>query len=151
MKKRLLWIDVLRIIAIFSVIVMHVIGNTTYTLNVNNTIYNIINVILYSVMPLFVMISGILFLDKDINYKDYHFKKGELINCDGDDSMIRSEDILIGFLQIYNSKKKDIITLTDAMSLMVPYAIAFSILWLLIIIGFYIMGLPLGFNTGVML
>lgn len=59
--------------------------------------------------------------------------------------------ILIGFLQIYNSKKKDIITLTDAMSLMVPYAIAFSILWLLIIIGFYIMGLPLGFNTGVML
>ena len=74
MKKRLLWIDVLRIIAIFSVIVMHVIGNTTYTLNINNTIYNIINVILYSVMPLFVMISGILFLDKDINYKDL-FKK----------------------------------------------------------------------------
>ena len=74
MKKRLLWIDVLRIIAIFSVIVMHVIGNTTYTLNVNNTIYNIINVVLYSVMPLFVMISGILFLDKDINYKDL-FKK----------------------------------------------------------------------------
>lgn len=59
--------------------------------------------------------------------------------------------ILIGFLQIYNSKKKDIITLTDAMSLMVPYTIAFSILWLLIIIGFYIIGLPLGLNTGVML
>lgn len=59
--------------------------------------------------------------------------------------------ILIGFLQIYNSKKKDIITLTDAMSLMVPYTIAFSILWFLIIIGFYIVGLPLGLNTGVML
>lgn len=59
--------------------------------------------------------------------------------------------IFIGFLQIYNSKKKDIITLTDAMSLMVPYTIAFSILWFLIIIGFYIIGLPLGLNTGVML
>ena len=59
--------------------------------------------------------------------------------------------ILIGFLQIYKSKKKDIITLTDAMSLMVPYTIAFSILWFLIIIGFYIIGLPLGLNTGVML
>ena len=59
--------------------------------------------------------------------------------------------ILIGFLQIYNSKKKSIITLTDAMSLMVPYTIAFSILWLLIIIGFYIVGLPLGPHTGVML
>ena len=34
---------------------------------------------------------------------------------------------------------------------MVPYAIAFSVLWLLIVIGFYIIGLPLGINTGVML
>ena len=59
--------------------------------------------------------------------------------------------ILIGFLQIYNRKRKDVITITDAISLMFPYTLAFSILWLLIIIGFYIIGLPLGFNTGVML
>lgn len=58
--------------------------------------------------------------------------------------------ILIGFIQIYNKKKKTI-TITDALSLMVPYAIAFSVLWLLIVIGFYIIGLPLGINTGVML
>ena len=43
------------------------------------------------------------------------------------------------------------ITLTDAVGLMVPYTIAFSILWLLIVLGFYVIGLPLGFNTGVML
>jgi len=59
--------------------------------------------------------------------------------------------ILIGFLQIYNSKKRDVITVTDAMSLMLPYSIAFSILWLLIILAFYIIGLPIGFNAGVML
>ena len=59
--------------------------------------------------------------------------------------------ILIGFLQIYNKKKRDSIGITDAMSLMLPYSIAFSILWLLVLIGFYIIGLPLGFNTGVML
>jgi aminobenzoyl-glutamate transport protein len=59
--------------------------------------------------------------------------------------------ILIGFLQIYNSKKKDSIGLVDAMGLMAPYSIAFSILWLLILIAFYIIGLPLGFNAGVML
>lgn len=59
--------------------------------------------------------------------------------------------ILIGFLQIYNTRKKDSISLVDAMGLMVPYSIAFSILWLLILIGFYIIGLPLGFNAGVML
>ena len=59
--------------------------------------------------------------------------------------------ILLGFLQIYNTKKKDMITLTDGMSLMLPYTIFFSIAWLLIILAFYIIGLPLGFNTGVML
>ena len=59
--------------------------------------------------------------------------------------------ILLGILQIYNSKKRDVITLTDGMSLMLPYSVAFSILWLLIVLAFYIIGLPLGFNTGVML
>lgn len=59
--------------------------------------------------------------------------------------------ILIGFLQIYNTRKNDSISLVDAMGLMAPYSIAFSLLWLLILIGFYIIGLPLGFNTGVML
>ena len=59
--------------------------------------------------------------------------------------------ILLGFLQIYNSRKKDVITLTDGMGLMLPYAVGFSILWLLLILAFYIIGLPLGFNTGVML
>ena len=59
--------------------------------------------------------------------------------------------ILLGFLQIYNSKRRDVITLTDGMGLMLPYSVAFSILWLLIVLAFYIVGLPLGFNTGVML
>ena len=59
--------------------------------------------------------------------------------------------ILLGILQIYNSKKRDMITITDGMGLMLPYTVAFSILWLLIILAFYIVGLPLGFNTGVML
>ena len=58
--------------------------------------------------------------------------------------------ILIGFLQIYN-KKKEVVSLVDALSLVAPYSIAFSILWLLLLIVFYIIGLPLGFSTGVML
>ena len=58
--------------------------------------------------------------------------------------------ILMGFLQIYNNKKTTI-TLTDAVSLMIPYTIYFSVLWLLIILAFYIIGIPLGINTGVMI
>lgn len=59
--------------------------------------------------------------------------------------------ILIGFLQIYNNKKKDVIMITDAMGLMLPYTIGFSILWLLLILAFYLISLPLGIHTGVML
>ena len=58
--------------------------------------------------------------------------------------------ILMGFIQIYNRKRK-IITLPDAMSLMLPYTIGFTILWLLIVLAFYIIGIPLGIHTGVML
>ena len=59
--------------------------------------------------------------------------------------------ILIGFLQIYNKKKNDVITITDAMGLMTPYTIAFTITWLLIILGFYIIGLPIGIGVRPML
>ena len=59
--------------------------------------------------------------------------------------------ILMGFLEIYNSSKKDNVSVTDAMGLMLPYAIYFSIIWLLIILAFYIIGIPLGLHTGVMI
>ena len=46
------------------------------------------------------------------------------------------------------AKEKETITITDAMSLMIPYTIAFSIAWLLIILAFYIIGIPLGPGVG---
>lgn len=57
--------------------------------------------------------------------------------------------ILIGFLQIYNKRKNDTVTITNAISLMAPYTIAFSILWLTITIIFYILGIPIGLDTAV--
>lgn len=59
--------------------------------------------------------------------------------------------ILIGFLQIYNKKKDDTITISRAISLMTPYTIAFTILWLAIVIVFYTLGVPIGINTNVTL
>lgn len=59
--------------------------------------------------------------------------------------------ILLGFLQIYNTKKNKLVTITDGMGLMAPYAIGLGILWLVIVIAFYVLGIPLGMNTGVML
>ena len=59
--------------------------------------------------------------------------------------------ILIGFLQIYNKRKNDTVTITNAISLMVPYTIAFTILWLAITIIFYFLGIPIGISTNVTL
>ena len=55
--------------------------------------------------------------------------------------------ILLGFLQIYNKKKDDTVTLPNALSLMTPYTIAFTILWITIVICFYILGIPIGIGT----
>ena len=57
--------------------------------------------------------------------------------------------VLLGFLQIYNKKKDDTVTITRAMSLMFPYTIAFTVLWLVIVIAFYILGIPIGIGTNV--
>lgn len=59
--------------------------------------------------------------------------------------------IFIGFLQIYDKRKNDVISLTDAIGLMAPYAIAYVIVWFIIILAFYIIGIPIGIGTGVML
>lgn len=59
--------------------------------------------------------------------------------------------ILIGFLQIYNNKKEDTITISRAISLMTPYTITFTVLWLTIVIAFYFLGIPIGINTNVYL
>lgn len=59
--------------------------------------------------------------------------------------------ILLGFLQIYNKKKNDTVTISNALSLMAPYTIAFTILWLTIVICFYFLGMPIGINTNVTL
>lgn len=59
--------------------------------------------------------------------------------------------ILIGFLQIYNKKENDTITISKSLSLMLPYALAFTVLWLTIVIVFYFLGIPLGINTQVTL
>lgn len=59
--------------------------------------------------------------------------------------------VLVGFLQIYNKRKNETITITDTMGLMAPYTITYVILWLVIILAFYILGVPIGIDTSVMI
>ena len=59
--------------------------------------------------------------------------------------------ILVGFLQIYKKKKNDVVTIKDALKLMIPYTIAYTVLWFVIILSFYLLGLPIGFSTSTVL
>lgn len=66
MKNRVVYYDVLRVLSIFAVITMHVIGNTLNTLNLHGVAANIyggICQLMYFAVPIFVMISGTLFLN----------------------------------------------------------------------------------------
>ncbi len=78
-KKRVPYLDVLRAIAILSVIIFHVIENTlnTYFLSGKAAIvYNIVAQIMYYAVPMFIMISGALFLNpkKEISIKELYNK-----------------------------------------------------------------------------
>jgi surface polysaccharide O-acyltransferase-like enzyme len=78
-KKRIVWVDLLRVIGVIGVILIHVVSNTINTfggLNNNSHIFYVfIHYFSSFAVPLFVMISGMMFLSKDvISYKDM-FKK----------------------------------------------------------------------------
>lgn len=51
--------------------------------------------------------------------------------------------IFVGYLNIYNNNDKPI-TLFKSIKLILPYFVIISIVWLLLIIGWYIIGLPIG-------
>ena len=52
--------------------------------------------------------------------------------------------IFIGYLNIYNMDEEKPITISGAIKIMFPYFVIISLTWLLIIIGWYIIGLPIG-------
>lgn len=73
MKKRKLDIDILKVSSMLMIILMHVMGNTINTFGIGGRpafIYNIIINICFIAIPIFVMVSGANFLNKDISIKD---------------------------------------------------------------------------------
>ena len=72
LKYRYYFLDILRIISSFSIIVIHVSGYYFYKLNINSNNWKIcyyFNGISRFGVPIFIMISGALFLEKDISFK----------------------------------------------------------------------------------
>lgn len=69
-NKRQVYLDVLRVIACLSVVILHVSAQNWYTTDVNSfewNTFNVYNSMVRWTVPVFVMISGALFLNKDIS------------------------------------------------------------------------------------
>lgn len=78
-KNRIVWIDFLRLIGVIGVILIHIVSNTINTFGglskEAHTIYCFIHYFSSFAVPLFVMVSGMMFLGKDnLTFKDV-FKK----------------------------------------------------------------------------
>lgn len=55
--------------------------------------------------------------------------------------------IFVAYMNIYNKDKENPIGVFKAIKLVMPYCIIISITWLLLLIGWYIIGLPIGPNV----
>ena len=58
--------------------------------------------------------------------------------------LLASFVIYIGYLNIYNLHKDKPYTIRKSLAMIAPYFIVISITWILIVIGWYIVGLPIG-------
>jgi len=77
MQKRIVYLDWLRIFSIFSVIILHVAAQNWYRTDVNGfewQTFNFYDSIVRWAVPVFVMISGCLFLNRDIEIKEIYHK-----------------------------------------------------------------------------
>ena len=52
--------------------------------------------------------------------------------------------IFLGYMNIYNLNEEKPITISGAIKIMLPYFLIISLTWLLLLIGWYIIGLPIG-------
>ena len=58
--------------------------------------------------------------------------------------LLASFAIYIGYLNVYNLNKKKPYTIKQALRIITPYFLIISISWILIVVLWYVIGLPIG-------
>ncbi len=77
MKNRILYFDYLRVFSILAVIILHIAAQNWYTVNYQTfewKIFNLLDSMMRWAVPVFVMISGALFLEREIDIKKLYGK-----------------------------------------------------------------------------
>ena len=62
--------------------------------------------------------------------------------------MLASFVLYIGYLNIYNLHKEKPYTIRNSLKLIRPYFLIISLTWILLIVGWYLIGLPIGPGVG---
>ena len=55
--------------------------------------------------------------------------------------------IYIGYLNIYNLQKNKPYTIKESLKMITPYFLLISLTWILLIVGWYLIGLPIGLGS----
>ena len=58
--------------------------------------------------------------------------------------LLASFVIYIGYLNIYNLRKEKPYTIRESLKIISPYFLIISATWILLIVGWYLIGLPIG-------
>ena len=90
-----------------------------------------------------VLIPAMMQINMSPQYGQFIFRAAESMT-NGITPLLAYFVVYIGYLNIYNKDQNKSFSIQDGLKLMIPYFICYGIAWLVIIIMWYIIGLPLG-------
>lgn len=79
-------------------------------------------------------------------FAQFVFRAGESMT-NGVTPLLAYFVVYIGYLNIYNKDKEQAVTLGKGLEIMMPYFIGLAITWILIVVLWYVIGLPIGINV----
>ena len=108
----------------------------------------ICNIFMPSSMSKWVIISPVLVpmlmqLNISPQFSQFIFRASESMT-NGITPVLAYFVVYVGYLNIYNKDKNKTYGIRDGIKLMMPYFIWMSLVWILIIVAWYLIGLPLG-------
>ena len=90
-----------------------------------------------------VMVPMLMQLNISPQYSQFIFRAAESMT-NGITPVLAYFVVYVGYLNIYNKDKEKTYGIIDGIKLMMPYFIWMTLIWILIIISWYLIGLPLG-------
>ena len=90
-----------------------------------------------------VLVPTMMQINMSPEFAQFVFRAGESITM-GITPFLAYFVVYIGYLNVYNKDKSEVYGIGKGMKIMLPYVIGFAIVWVILLLIWYIIGLPLG-------